>query len=336
MERYSRQLLVPGVGKSGQEKLLRSKAVVIGCGALGTVIANNLVRAGVGYVRVVDRDYVELDNLQRQILFDEDDVEKGRPKALAAADKLRKINSSVTVDAEVKDVNRKNIEELIKGMDVVLDGTDNFETRFLINDACFKHETPWIYGAVLSSYGMTMSFIPGVTPCFRCVVSPLPPPGSTQTCDTVGVLNGVSSCIGSIQSTEAVRILLGDKSSDQSLLIIDLMKRSFEKLPVKRRGDCPTCVAGQFEYLDRKGPLEPIELCGREMMQFTPPQKMEVSLEFLKEKLAKLGDVSYVGSLLQFKIGNYELIVFPDGRAFIKGTTDKKLARSLYTRYIGL
>jgi len=336
MDRYSRQVLIERIGRPGQEKLSKSRVLVIGCGALGTVIANNLARAGIGHMRIVDRDYVELDNLQRQILFDEEDVEKGMPKAVAAADKLRKINSSIKIEAEVKDVNRKNIEELIKDVDIVLDGTDNFETRFLMNDACFKHNIPWVYGAALSSYGMTIDFIPGLTPCFRCLVSSLPAPGSTETCDTVGVLNAITSCIGSIQSNEAIRILLGDRGSDQKLLVLDLMERSFEKIPVRRRDDCPVCIHGEFEYLNQKGPLDPIELCGREMMQFTPQREMEVSLEFLRAKLERLGNVSYIGFLLKFKVDKYELIVFPDGRAFIKGTTDKKIAKSLYTKYIGV
>ncbi len=336
MDRYSRQVLIERIGRPGQEKFSKSRVLVIGCGALGTVIANNLARAGIGYMRIADRDYVELENLQRQILFDEEDVEKGMPKAVAAVDKLRKINSCITIEAEVRDVNRKNIEDLAKDVDIVLDGTDNFETRFLINDTCFKHNIPWIYGAALSSYGMTMSFIPGVTPCFRCLVSSLPAPGSTETCDTVGVLNTITSCIGSIQSNEALKILLGDRDSDQKLLVIDLMERSFEKIPIKKRDDCPVCTHGEFEYLNQKGPLEPLELCGREMMQFTPQREMEVSLEFLRGKLERLGDVSYLGSILKFKVDKYEMMVFPDGRAFIKGTTDKKIAKSLYTKYIGV
>jgi len=336
MDRYSRQVLVARIGKSGQEKLSRSRVLIIGCGALGTVIANNLARAGIGYIRIVDRDYVELDNPQRQILFDEEDVKRGAPKAETAADKLRRINSSIEIEAEVVDVNRKNIEGLIKDVDIVLDGTDNFETRFLINDACFKHSIPWIYGAALSSYGMTMTFIPGLTPCFRCLVSSLPAPGSTETCDTVGVLNSITSCIGSIQSNEAIKILLGYRDSGQRLLVMDLMERSFEKITVKKRDDCPVCTHGEFEYLNQKGPLEPIELCGREMMQFTPQREMEVSLEYLRGKLEKSGNVSYLGSLLKFKVDKYELIVFPDGRAFIKGTIDKKIAKGLYAKYIGV
>ena len=336
MDRYSRQILVARIGESGQKKLLRSRVLVIGCGALGTVIANNLVRAGIGYIKIVDRDYVELDNLQRQMLFDEEDVAKGVPKAMAAADKLRRINSSIKIEAEGKDVNRKNTEELLKDVDVVLDGTDNFETRFLINDACFKHRIPWVYGAAISSYGMTMNIIPGVTPCFRSIVSSLPTPGSIDTCDTVGVLNAITNIVASLQSNEAIKILLGERNLNRELLVIDLMDNSFEKITVKERDDCPLCRNGKLEYLNKKGPVEAIKLCGRETVQVTPQREMEISLEYLKGKLEKLGDASYLGSLLKFRVGEYELIIFPDGRTFIKGCTDEKIAKSLYTRYIGV
>ncbi len=336
MDRYSRQILVTEIGESGQEKLLRSRALVIGCGALGTVIANNLARAGVGYINIVDRDYVELDNLQRQILFDEEDVEKGTLKAIAAADKLRRINSSIEIEAEAKDVNRSNIEELVKGVDIILDGTDNFETRFLINDTCFKHKIPWVYGAAISSYGMTMNIIPGATPCFRSIVSSLPAPGSIDTCDTVGVLNTITSMIASLQSNEAMKILIGEGNLNQELIVIDLLHNSFEKITIKERDDCPLCKNGDLEYLNKKGPLGPIKLCGRDMVQVTPQREMEVSLEYLEGKLEKLGTAHHLGSLLKFSVGEYELIVFPDGRAFIKGCTDEKVAKSLYTKYIGV
>jgi adenylyltransferase/sulfurtransferase len=336
MDRYSRQILIAEIGESGQKKLLKSRVLVVGCGALGTVIANNLVRAGIGYLKIVDRDYVELNNLQRQMLFDEEDVEKGVPKAVAAADKLRRINASIKIEAEVKDVNRRNIEALIKDVDIVLDGTDNFETRFLINDACFKHRIPWVYGAAISSYGMTMNIIPGVTPCFRSIASSLPTPGSIDTCDTVGVLNAITSIVASLQSNEAINILLGENSWNRELLVIDLTNNSFKKITVQERNDCPLCQKGELEYLNKKGPLESIKLCGRETVQVTPQREMEVSLEYLKGKLEKLGDASYLGSLLKFRVDKYELIVFPDGRAFINGCTDEKIAKSLYAKYIGV
>ncbi len=335
MDRYSRQILVERIGEAGQEKLAKSSVLLVGCGALGTVIANNLIRAGIGYMKVVDRDYVELDNLQRQMLFDEEDVEKGMPKAVAAVDKLHKINSSVKIEAEVKDVNQKNIEELIKDVDIVLDATDNFEIRLLINDACFKHNIPWIYGAAISSYGMTMNIIPKMTACFRCIISSLPAPGSVDTCDTVGVLNAITSLIASLESNEAIKILLGDRDLNRELLVIDLRDNSFDKIPVKKRGDCPLCRDGKFEYLDKKGPSKAIKLCGREMIQITPQREMEIPLEHLKGKLERIGDASYLGFLLKFRVDKYELIIFPDGRAFVKGVSDTETARSLYAKYIG-
>jgi adenylyltransferase/sulfurtransferase len=335
MDRYSRQILLERIGEAGQEKLAKSSVLLVGCGALGTVIANNLIRAGIGYMKVVDRDYVELDNLQRQMLFDEEDVEKGMPKAVAAVDKLHKINSSVKIEAEVKDVNQKNIEELIKDVDIVLDATDNFEIRLLINDACFKHNIPWIYGAAISSYGMTMNIIPKMTACFRCIISSLPAPGSVDTCDTVGVLNAITSLIASLESNEAIKILLGDRDLNRELLVIDLRDNSFDKIPVKKRGDCPLCRDGKFEYLDKKGPSKAIKLCGREMIQITPQREMEIPLEHLKGKLERVGDASYLGFLLKFRVDKYELIIFPDGRAFVKGVSDTETARSLYAKYIG-
>ena len=335
MDRYSRQILLERIGEAGQEKLAKSSVLLVGCGALGTVIANNLIRAGIGYMKVVDRDYVELDNLQRQMLFDEEDVEKGMPKAVAAVDKLHKINSSVKIEAEVKDVNQKNIEELIKDVDIVLDATDNFEIRLLINDACFKHNIPWIYGAAISSYGMTMNIIPKMTACFRCIISSLPAPGSVDTCDTVGVLNAITSLIASLESNEAIKILLEDRDLNRELLVIDLRDNSFDKIPVKKRGDCPLCRDGKFEYLDKKGPSKAIKLCGREMIQITPQREMEIPLEHLKEKLERIGDASYLGFLLKFRVDKYELIIFPDGRAFVKGVSDTETARSLYAKYIG-
>jgi len=305
MDRYSRQVLVAGIGRSGQEKLLKSKVLIIGCGALGTVIANNLVRAGVGYMKVVDRDFVELDNLQRQMLFDEADVEKRMPKAIAAVDKLRKINSSVKIEAEVKDVTQKNIEELIKDVDIVLDATDNLEIRLLINDTCFKHNIPWISGSV-------------------------------DTCDTIGVLNATTSIIASLQSNEALKMLLGDEDLNQELLVINLKDNSFYKIVVKKRDNCPLCGDGVLEFLDKKGPSEPIKLCGREMIQITPQRKMKASLEHLKRKLERVGEASYLGYLLRFRVEQYELTIFPDGRAFVKGVSDKETARSLYAKYIGV
>lgn len=335
MDRYSRQVLVAQIGSSGQEILSKSRATIIGSGALGTVIANNLTRAGVGYIRIIDRDFVELDNLQRQTLFDEDDVDNNMPKAVAAADRLRKVNSSIQIEAIVSDVHKRNIEGFIKDVNIVLDATDNFETRFLINDASVKHNVPWVYGAAVASYGMTMNIIPKKGPCFRSIVSTLPSSGSVDTCDTIGVLNSITGTIGCLQSNEAIKILIGRDFVAGELIAVDLDNNKFEKIQVKERDDCPLCVGGKYEFLDKPGLAEPVKLCGRNMIQVTPQREMGVSLEYLKTKLEKLGEVSFMGSLLRFTVGKHELIVFPDGRAFIKGTDDKKVAKSLYTRYVG-
>ncbi len=335
MERYSRQVLVAQIGEEGQEKLAKSRATIVGCGALGTVVANNLTRAGVGYLRIIDRDLVELSNLQRQVLFDEEDAEKGLPKAIAAAEKLRKVNSTIQIEGVVTDVHRRNIEDLIRDADVVVDATDNFETRFLLNDACFKHDKPWIYGAAIAGYGMTMNVFPRKSPCFRSIVSTLPAAGSVDTCDTVGVLNAITGVVASVQSNEAIKILVGGRAEGGELIAIDLANNSFEKIRVKERDDCPLCVKGEYEYLDKPGLAEPVKLCGRDMIQVTPQREMGVSLEALKAKLEKLGDASFMGSILKFTIGKHEMIIFPDGRAFIKGTDDKRVAKSLYARYVG-
>lgn len=335
MDRYSRQILVAQIGAAGQEKLARGRVSIVGCGALGTVIANNLARAGVGFLRVIDRDIVEVTNLQRQVLFDEEDAEKSVPKAIAAAEKLRKINSSIQIEAVVSDVHRRNVEDLIRDADVVLDATDNFETRFLLNDACFKHDKPWVYGAAIAAYGMTMNVFPRKSPCFRSIVASLPASGSTDTCDTVGVLNAITSVIASIQANEAIKILVGAKAAGGELIAIDLAANSFEKIQVKERKDCPLCARGEYEYLDKPGLAEPVKLCGRDMIQVTPQRELGISLEALKAKLERLGQVSFMGALLKFTIGQHELIIFPDGRAFIKGTDDKRVAKSLYSRYVG-
>jgi molybdopterin/thiamine biosynthesis adenylyltransferase len=335
MDRYSRQVLVAQIGSAGQDRLAKSRVTVVGCGALGTVIANNLTRSGVGYLRIIDRDFVELTNLQRQTLFDEADVNNTIPKAVAAADKLRKINSSIEIEAVVSDVHRRNIEGLIEGSNVVLDATDNFETRFLLNDACFKLNIPWVYGAAIAGYGMTMNIFPRRSPCFRSIVSTLPSSGTVDTCDTVGVLNSITGIVGCLQSNEAIKVMVGDRVEGGELIAIDLVGNKFEKVRVKERTDCPLCVKGEYEYLDKPGLAEPVKLCGRDMIQVTPQKEMGVSLEFLKTRLEKLGEVTFLGALLKFNVGPHELIIFPDGRAFVKGTDDKNVAKSLYSRYVG-
>jgi molybdopterin-synthase adenylyltransferase len=335
VDRYSRQVLVAQIGQAGQSKLANSRVVIVGCGALGTVAANNLTRAGIGHIRIIDRDFVELTNLQRQTLFDEADVDSGVPKALAAAEKLRKVNSSIRIEGIVSDVHRRNIEGFIDGADVVVDATDNFETRFLLNDACVKHNIPWVYGAAIAGYGMTMNIFPHKSACFRSIVPNLPASGAVDTCDTVGVLNAIPGVIANIQSNEAIKIILGDGAQGGVLIAIDISNNKFETIHVKEREDCPLCARGEYEFLDRPGLAEPVKLCGRDMIQVTPQRELGVSLETLKTKLEKLGEVTFMGALIKFSVGQHELIIFPDGRAFVKGTDDKNVAKSLYSRYVG-
>lgn len=334
--RYSRQIFFEEVGEKGQKKLLRSKVVIIGCGALGTVIANSLARAGVGELKLVDRDVVELDNLQRQVLFDEEDAKKGLPKAVAAVEKLKRVNSEILLRSEVSDINQSSVEAAIAGYDLVLDGTDNMETRFLLNDACVKHDVPWVYGAALGSTGSTMDILPKKTPCFRCVFPELPPPGSLTTCEDVGVLNQVTGMVGCLEAAEALKMLLGEGDLNSDLLYIDVWEGTFQKVKVKRRENCPTCAKGQFELLDSSKVTWAGALCGRTAVQIRPSKETKLSLASLKERLAKTGEVSYNGHLLSFTVGSHEFLIFPDGRAIVKGTREESVARSLYTKYVGL
>lgn len=332
-KRYSRQTLLKNIQNEGQKKLARSCVVVIGCGALGTTIANNLVRSGIGHVILVDRDIIELNNLQRQNLFNENDI--GLPKAFIAAEKLKEINSEVKIEYVIDDVTYKNIWSIIKNVDVVLDGTDNMLVRFLINDACVKHNIPWIYGGAIETYGMTMNIIPNKTPCFRCLIQDLPEAGSLPTCDTVGVLNSITSIIGSIQSTEALKILLR-KNINKDLLTYDVWSHNFDNIVVKKRDNCKCCKKHNFEFLNARKKETMISLCGRGAIQITPVNDAKISFEDLGKKLQKLGDVDYHKLVLRFKIPDYELNIFKNGRTIIIGTNDKKIAKSLYAKYIGI
>ncbi|HBH86119.1 MAG TPA: hypothetical protein DDY17_00755 [Syntrophaceae bacterium] len=251
--RYFKQLLLAEIGEEGQKRLNGSSAVIAGCGGLGTVIANNLVRSGVGRVIIVDRDFIELDNLHRQILFDEDDIRKGLPKAVAAAEKLRRIDSDITIEPVVADLTAGNIEQIIKGADIVLDGTDNFETRFLINEACVKLGIPWIYAGVVATYGMVFSIIPGETPCLQCFIRELPGPDESPTCDTVGVLGTAVNIIASVEVTEGLKILMGRQDSlIRKLIYIDAWQGTWSAYEIKKDDKrCPVCDERQFAFLEK-------------------------------------------------------------------------------------
>jgi molybdopterin/thiamine biosynthesis adenylyltransferase len=337
LERYSRQILLAQIGRSGQESLLRSRVALIGCGALGTVIADLLVRAGVGHVRIVDRDYIELSNLQRQTLFDEEDIRRELPKAVAAAEKLGRVNSQVQVEAVVADVNPDNVEAIIRDAQVVLDGTDNFEARLLINDACIKRNIPWVYGGVVATHGMSMVIRPHLTPCFRCFVAEVPPPGSRATCDTVGVLAPAVNIVASLEVTEGLKLLLGrEEELHGRLAVIDVWHLSLDLLELgESDAPCPACGLGHFDFLEAKRGTYVTSLCGRDAVQISVRAAFEVPFDELAGRLARVGDVAFNKHMLRFRVNSYELTVFPDGRTIVKGTTDENVARSLYATYIG-
>src|SRR5713226_4881087 len=337
LDRYSRQTLFGPIGKEGQERLGRSSVAIIGCGALGTVLANNLCRAGIGRLVIADRDYIELNNLQRQILFDEDDIVRRLPKAIAAAEKLHRVNSATKIEALVEDINADGIESLVQNVDLVLDATDNFETRYLLNDVCVKYARPWIYSAVIASYGVTMNIIPGDTPCLRCIYPEMPQPGTSPTCDTAGVLNGIVGAITGVASTEALKILLKDEKVSRAMFWMDVWENTSERIELPRQPDCPACGQHQYEFLDSLSAASSTSLCGRNAVQVRSGRR-EVSLHLadLAERLRPVGEVSYNDFLLRFTVDSYEMTVFPDARAIIKGTDDEQVARSVYARYIGM
>ncbi len=339
LDRYSRQTLFGPIGKEGQERLRSASVLLVGCGALGTVLANNLCRAGIGHLIIADRDYVELNNLQRQILFDEDDVARHIPKAIAAAEKLHHVNSEIRVDALVEDINADGIETLVQKTDLVLDATDNFETRYLLNDVCVKYQRPWIYSGVIASYGVTMNILPGNTACLRCVFPEMPLPGTTATCDTAGVLNGIVGAITGIASTEALKILLKSDKISRDLVTLDLWENVFDRIELPRQPDCPACGQHQYEFLDTLTGTHSTSLCGRNAVQVranTGPNKIRLDFPLLAERLRLVGEINYNEFLLHGHIDGYELTVFPDARAIIKGTDDEQVARSVYARYIGM
>jgi len=335
---------VPGFGKVGQERLLNSRVTLCGVGALGTVLANTLVRAGVGFLRVVDRDFVEPSNLQRQVLFDESDVANNLPKAEAAAIKLRQINSGVTIEPIVADINRTNIEDLCRDADLILDGTDNFEIRYLINDVSIKHNKPWVYGGAVGTEGMSMTIIPGQTPCLQCVFEKSPGPGEVGTCETAGVLGPIVSIIASFQAAEALKILAGKPEAiNRELFCINLWDNTNRRVKIAplagRKGKCPCCALKKFDWLEGEHGTQTSSLCGRNAVQVTPRGGTKLDLNEMKRQLEASGKVTANRFLLKFDVtdasDDYEFTIFPDGRAIIKGTDDTDRARVLYSKYVG-
>lgn len=336
-DRYSRQILFPGIERDGQRKLASSSVLIVGCGALGAAHAETLARAGVGKLKIVDRDFVEFSNLQRQSLFSESDANERLPKTVAAKNRLREINSEIEIEAVVADVNHSNIESLIEGCDLVLDGTDNFQTRFLINDACIKHSKTWVYGAAVSSYGVTMTIVPQVSPCLRCIFEEIPAAGSSPTCDTAGVIQPIISIVSAVQTTEALKILVGrTESLHQSLMQIDVWQNEWRKIKLSApNADCITCEQKFFEFLEAENAEFSAVLCGRDAVQISPPSEANLDLPALAKKLKTFGDVKQNEYLLRLKYDNFELTVFRDARAIIRGTDDISTARSIYARLIG-
>ena len=339
LDRYVRQMRYPPIGEEGQRKLLHSRALICGCGALGSVLANTLARAGVGHLRIVDRDFLELNNLQRQVLYDEQDVAAGIPKAIAAQNKLQRINSQIRVEGLVSDVDHTNIGQLVQDVDVILDGTDNFETRYLLNDAAVHYQKPWVYGGCLGANGQSMTIIPGDTPCFRCVYPEAPPPGSTETCDSAGILGPIINVVASIQACEAIKLLSGRREAiSRSLQVFELWDNRIRQVKLeglRTARDCPACSQRQLPWLAGQRGSHTAVLCGRNAVQLSQPERNTISLEKLESQLQGIGEVTRNDYLLRLAVDSYRITVFPDGRAIVAGTEDIAEARTVYARYIG-
>jgi len=334
-EKYSRQMLFAGIGPEGQARLVASSAVIVGCGAIGAAVANLLVRAGVGRIRILDRDFVEPSNLQRQILFDEDDARESLPKAVAAERQLRALNSEIQIEGVVADLNSRNAEELLAGFPLILDGTDNFETRFLVNDFAVQADIPWIYAAAVASYGITFTIRPNQTACLACLLETGGASGLEETCDTVGVLGPIVNLIASLEAAEALKMLSGNESQLHGQLVSwDVWTGRFQSLEPERNPCCRACALREFPYLE--GQAQPhITMCGRDSVQIHERGR-SLDLPALERRLrTSIPGVRQNGFLLRFQVAPYEMTIFSDGRAILKGTKDPAIARSLYAKYIG-
>ncbi len=335
-DRYSRQILFSGIGEDGQQRLLAARVLIVGCGALGSAHAESLARAGVGHLRIVDRDFVEPSNLQRQTMFTESDAEQRLPKAIAAANHLRQINSEIEIEPHILDINHSSIERLIDSCDLVVDGTDNFATRYLINDACVKHNVNWIYGAAVGSYGVTMTIRPRETACLCCIFEEAPPAASAPTCDTSGVIMPIINVVSAVQVSEAFKLITGHvEDLHGSLMQFDVWRNEWRRIGTgTRRADCATCGLELYETLSQPAEGAAV-LCGRDAIQISPSQPTHVNFSSLAERLRRAGEVKFNEYLLRFKTGNFELTVFQDARSIIRGTDEIAIARSLYAKYIG-
>ena len=336
--RYERQQILRHIGREGQDRLSQARVAVVGLGALGSVSSGLLARAGVGHLLVVDRDFLELHNLQRQILYDEADVRENLPKAVVAKRKLESINSEIYIREEVADINSDTIDEVLGGVDLVIDGTDNIETRFLINDYCLKNRIPWIYGGAIGTEGMSYVILAEGPPCLRCLFGEAPSPGTTQTCDQVGILAPVAHLIASFQATEAIKLLAGKKDMvDRKLWKVDLWSRQFKAISVDhlKESPCRACRYGDYTYLMRRAGSQAVTLCGRNAVQIYSHRKDQIDFKRLAANIAGSAEVSFNDYLLNIRTLPYEITLFQNGRAIVKGTEDTGQARSLYAKYVG-
>ena len=335
-ERYSRQILFAGIGAEGQRKLAAARVAIIGCGATGSALATLLARAGVGTLRIIDRDFVEPSNLQRQSLFDEKDAAESLPKAIAAARKITAFNSQILVEPKVEDLIPANIEASLEGMSLLLDGTDNFETRYLINDFAIERSLPWIYSAAVGSYAVSLNVLPGQTACLACIF-PDSPRGMVETCETSGILNSAVNFVASVAATEALKLLVAGANAAhlrRTLLSFDLWTNEHAEISAaKPRPGCRAC--GDRDFVHLAGETRPhITLCGRNSVQIHERQR-PIDFVEMDRRLQPHGTVRHTDFVLKFWRDPYEMTLFPDGRAIIKGTTDTAIARSLYARYVG-
>lgn len=332
LDRYRRQAVLPEIGPRGQARLAGSQVVVVGLGALGCVSADLLARAGVGRLRLVDRDVVELVNLQRQILYSEADLD--RPKAEAAADRLRAVNASIEIEAVAKDLHAATVDAVLRGADLVVDGTDNLETRYLLNEAILDAHIPFVYGGAVGTFGMVFAIRSPETACFRCLNPRTPAPGTLPTCETAGILNAVSAQVGAIQAGEALRLIVGEAPSGD-LMVVDGWRPEIQRVRVARRGDCTACVKGEREFLGAKRSQVLASLCGSDTVSLDPLRRRDADLDAIERRLRKLGDVRRAGSVLVADVEGHHITLFPDGRALIRGVKDEAAARAVYAKYVG-
>lgn len=337
-DRYSRQVLFRPIGVAGQKRLAEARVAIVGMGALGTVLATQLVRAGVGFARLIDRDIIEPSNLQRQSLYDEVDADEGRAKAEAAAQKLRLANRDVEIEAVIEDITWRNAERLLSDVDVILDGTDNFQVRYLINDVAVKHKIPWSYGGAVSSYGTTAFFRPGETPCLVCLFGANQGSGGHDTCDTVGVIAPVVSIVASLQVTETLKYLTGNlEALSNRLTHLDVWKNEFRSVNMGgAKESCRCCHHREFTALLSQSDGLTVSMCGRQTIQVRPSTGFTVPLSEMSTRLSQFGEVRYNSNLLRLNLGEIQITLFADGRALIHGIEEESTARSLYARYIGM